>query len=133
MQKHKGQAMVEFALILPLFLFMVYGIIYFGMLFHDYSSLSNIARSCAREAAITETLDEAAIQSIKNRYTQTSINQLWTSLYKLNNENDFTISENSTTKEISVTIKMTLSSAPVLLSSVLPETFDIVYFMRKDS
>lgn len=133
MQKHKGQAMVEFALIIPLFLFMVFGIIYFGMLFHDYSTLSNIARSSAREAAITETLDETAIQGIKSRYTQTSINQLWTNLYKLNNQNDFTISENSTTKEISVTIKMTLSSAPVLLSSVLPETIDIVYFMRKDS
>ena len=53
MKKHKGQSVVEFALVLPLFLFIMFGVIYTGMLFHDYATLSNIARTSAREAAVT--------------------------------------------------------------------------------
>ena len=57
MRKQKGQSLVEFALVIPFFLFIVFAIIYAGMLFHDYSTLSNIARSAAREAAIVTGTD----------------------------------------------------------------------------
>ncbi len=53
MKKQRGQILIEFALILPLFLLMIFGIFYSGMLFYDYSTLSNVARSAARETAIT--------------------------------------------------------------------------------
>ena len=76
MKKQKAQVLVEFALILPLFLLILLGIIYSGMLFHDYNTLSNIARSCAREAAVVGTLDESAISNIKGHYTRTSINHI---------------------------------------------------------
>ena len=66
MKKQKGQSLVEFALVVPLFLLLIFGLIYSGMLFHDYTSLSNIARSAAREAAIT---------------TAQALNEIMTTLY----------------------------------------------------
>ena len=51
-KKQKGQSIVEFALVLPLFLLLVFGLLYVGMLLADYLMLSSIARSSAREAAI---------------------------------------------------------------------------------
>lgn len=49
----KGQSIIEFALILPLFLLLVMGIFFFGAVMADYLALNSIARSSAREAAIT--------------------------------------------------------------------------------
>ena len=61
MKKQKGQVIIEFALILPLFIILLFGIIYCGMLFYDYSTLSNVARAAARERAITKTETESEI------------------------------------------------------------------------
>ena len=38
MHKQKGQALVEFALIIPFFLLLIFGLIYSGLLFHDYNT-----------------------------------------------------------------------------------------------
>lgn len=48
----RGQGIVEFALVLPLFMLVLMGIITFGMAFSDYASLENVARSSARAAAL---------------------------------------------------------------------------------
>ncbi len=48
----QGQAMVEMALVLPIFLLLVMGIIEFGVLFGAQLSLENCAREGARYAAI---------------------------------------------------------------------------------
>ncbi len=58
----KGQDIVEFALILPLLLVLVIGIIYTGFLFADYLTLSNMARSSAREASMSTATDYSDIQ-----------------------------------------------------------------------
>ena len=55
--KQKGQSIIEFALVLPLFLLLVFGLFYIGMFFADYLTLSSIARSSAREAAIIPSKD----------------------------------------------------------------------------
>lgn len=49
----RGQAVVEFALVMPFLLLFIFGIAYMGFLFSDYLTLSNLARSSAREASIT--------------------------------------------------------------------------------
>lgn len=54
MRFQKGQSVVEFALVLPFFFILVFGTIYFGFVFADYLSLSNIARSSAREASVAD-------------------------------------------------------------------------------
>ncbi len=54
MHNQKAQGIVEFALVLPLFLLLVMGIIYFGMAFSDYLTMSNTVRSIAHEASLKE-------------------------------------------------------------------------------
>jgi hypothetical protein len=53
MKKQGGQDLVEFSLVLLLFLSLAFGIIYFGLLFKDYLSFSNWMRSAAREASVS--------------------------------------------------------------------------------
>jgi len=50
--KRRGQALVEFALVLPLFLMLLMGIIVLGMIVFYNQQLSNAAREAARFAAV---------------------------------------------------------------------------------
>ena len=64
--KHEeGQAMVEFALILPIFLLILCGIIDFGWLFYNQLSLNNACREGARYAVVN-TAEDASTQAIIN-------------------------------------------------------------------
>lgn len=58
-----GQAMVEFALILPIFLLILCGIIDFGWMFYNQLSLNNACREGARYAVVN-TADGANTQAI---------------------------------------------------------------------
>jgi Flp pilus assembly protein TadG len=68
--KQKGQSIIEFALVLPLFLLLVFGLFYIGMFFADYLTLSSIARSSAREAAIIPSDDyyKNNYQKVREKY-----------------------------------------------------------------
>src|SRR5687768_7515945 len=61
-ESRRGQAMVEFALIIPIFLLMIFGILDLGRAVYAYSTLNNAAREGARVAAVDQTLSH--IQSI---------------------------------------------------------------------
>ncbi len=50
--RNKGQSLVEFALILPLFMLIVLGIFDFGRAIYGYSALHNAAREGARYGAV---------------------------------------------------------------------------------
>ena len=133
MKKHKGQVIVEFALILPLFLLIMYGIIYSGMMFHDYSTLSNIARSSAREAAIS-----GISVAVGNRYTtieahyKDQFDSLLTSFYVAQDtENPIKI-EQATADSIRSTIIMQLNVSGYFVEMILPPTFGVQYYMRKE-
>jgi Flp pilus assembly protein TadG len=58
----RGQSAVEFALILPVFLLMVFGILDLGRAVYAYSTLNNAAREAARLAILDQTL--ADIQAV---------------------------------------------------------------------
>ena len=139
MKKQRGQVIVEFALILPLFLLMIFGLIYSGMLFYDYSTLSNVARSAAREAAIESTITDGGAAITANYYSTQDheFNQgLITHLYKpkVTNGTDeaFKIELPSNSNDIIVTITMQLNVSFPLVDLVLPEEYQIKYHMRKD-
>lgn len=51
-KKKKGQALVEFALILPILLLILMGIIQFGLVINAYLTISNVSREGARAAAV---------------------------------------------------------------------------------
>ncbi|MBQ3367137.1 MAG: pilus assembly protein [Acidaminococcaceae bacterium] len=136
--KQKGQAVIEFAVVLPLFLLFLFGIIYSGMLFYDYISLSNLARSAAREAAIVQNLTPDKIGEIETYYSGMTTNLL-THLYepKPKNAGDsvFKVELNTPSGEdpsIEVTVRMERNVSSGLLEIVLPEDYTIIYFMRRD-
>lgn len=132
MKKDKGQSLVEFALVIPFFLFLVFAIIYAGMLFHDYSTLTGIARSAAREAAIVEGTNYSGIQTF---YEQQSRNTL-TTLYTLKSSSPISIANETQidgTVGVRVRIQMVRTINSYVLDMVTPLTFDIVYFMKKDT
>ena len=140
MLKQKGQAVIEFAVVLPLFVLFLFGIIYSGMLFYDYISISNLARSAAREAAIVQTLDADKIDNIERYYSEKSLNLL-TSLYTPVPEEGKTYpfkvelkepEPPSTDKSVEVTIKMQRNVSSALLELILPEDYTIMYLMRRD-
>jgi Flp pilus assembly protein TadG len=51
-QEERGQNLVEFALIVPFFLLLVFAIVDFGMGFHAYITITNSAREGARLGAV---------------------------------------------------------------------------------
>lgn len=57
----KGQNLVEFAMVLPIFLILVFAIVDFGMGFHAWITVSNAAREGARIGAVGA--DEATIEA----------------------------------------------------------------------
>ena len=54
----RGQSLVEFALILPLFVVILVGLFDGGRLVFDYNTVNNAAREGAREATVNQTLSE---------------------------------------------------------------------------
>ncbi len=54
----KGQALVEFALLVPIFLILMFAIVDFGMGFYSWITVTNSAREGARLGAVQATNDE---------------------------------------------------------------------------
>lgn len=51
-KNHKGQSMVEFAFIIPLFMLMCFGMIYGGIFFMDYLQYNRAAGAIARDISL---------------------------------------------------------------------------------
>ena len=65
MRGKKGQSMVETALVLPVIILILTGIIDFGLLFNNYLVISNASREAAR-LAVVGTSDSSINTSITN-------------------------------------------------------------------
>ena len=65
----KGQSMVEFAMIVPILLLIVVGIIEFGFMFSGFLTLTNASREAARAISLGAT-DANAIQRAKDSSMQ---------------------------------------------------------------
>jgi Flp pilus assembly protein TadG len=70
-QKHsdRGQAIVEFALVLPVLLLIVLGVVQFGRLYSNNETIANATRAGARVAAVSRTASDpvgATIQAVKD-------------------------------------------------------------------
>lgn len=59
-KKNDGVAAVEFAIVLPLLLLILFGIINFGVLLYDQAVITNAAREGARWASINAQIDQAS-------------------------------------------------------------------------
>jgi len=53
MKNERGQTMTEFALILPILLVLLFGIVQFGVIFNNYVTLTDAARTASRKGAVS--------------------------------------------------------------------------------
>ena len=67
----KGQALVEMAIIIPLLLFLVLGILEFGRFMYTKNSLTNAARAGARAAVVTYNISNGS-EKVNNSCTYSS-------------------------------------------------------------
>ncbi|MBS8266579.1 pilus assembly protein [Mesobacillus boroniphilus] len=62
MRSEKGQSLVEFALVLPLLVLLLFGIVDFARIFHVYLTMDHAGREAARAASIGK--DDTTIKSV---------------------------------------------------------------------
>ena len=74
-QSQKGLAMVEAAIILPVFLLVMFGIMEFGIVLYEKAVITNASREAARSgiALRSPKLTEAQIEDVAIRYCQTNL------------------------------------------------------------
>ena len=69
MKNNRGQVLVETALILPLLLLLIFGMVDFGRAMYTKNTLTNAARSGARAAAVTTSLYPTSAASLLSQAT----------------------------------------------------------------
>src|SRR2546421_10045949 len=76
----RGQTMAEFAVVLPILVVLLFGIVQFGILFNNYVTLTDAARAGARAAAVSRNDSDpvgtatAAVRASANGLTQANLN-----------------------------------------------------------
>ena len=123
MRKQKSQVLIEFALIFPLFLLLVFGIFYFGSIFSDYMTLNTVARNSAREASVitwsTDTDRDAQYATIRSRYAK---QPLPLDIYTWNpspNGNDISFSITHQNHNVVVNINATMNQNGSMLATIV--------------
>jgi Flp pilus assembly protein TadG len=72
-RKERGQTVTEFALVLPLLALLLFGVIQFGIIFHQYVTLTDAVRTGGRQGAVARDLpNPTAI--VENRVRNASVN-----------------------------------------------------------
>ena len=74
-RRQSGQALVEIALVLPILLMVLMGIIDFGRVFHGYLAVTNAARAAVRQAAVGAS-DALVIQTAMDSSSTLDISQV---------------------------------------------------------
>lgn len=104
MSRQKGQSLVEFALIVPIFFLMCFAMIYGGMLFMDYLQWNNAARGVARAISLAQSDEQReTIAADFENHNSVYIKQL-TKLYKANPKISKPIGPNNVTVEVDLTL-----------------------------
>src|SRR5438093_514335 len=76
----KGQTMAEFAVVLPILVVLLFGIVQFGILFNNYVMLTDAARAGERAAAVPRNDSDpigtatSAVRASANDLTQSNLN-----------------------------------------------------------
>jgi Flp pilus assembly protein TadG len=113
----KGQAMVETALILPIIILILMGIIDFGLMFNNYLVINNAAREGARNAAVGSS-DTDIKSMIMNMTTSLDQSELTTTIYpseSLRKKGD----------EVTVTVEYNNRLITPVISAIVPNPLHI--------
>ena len=113
-KNHKGQSMVEFAFIIPLFMLMCFAIIYGGIFFMDYLQYNRTAGDIARDISLSseerrESLIELSNNKKLNNLTGSDLYTV-TSYVKLDDSKENVIVE--------IKFKTNYGSLPAILSKI---------------
>ncbi|MCX7923419.1 MAG: pilus assembly protein [Clostridia bacterium] len=108
----KGQAVVETALILPIIVLILMGIIDFGLLFNNYIVITNASREGARSAAIGKT-DSNIVSSVINATTTLEQSQIRVTIYPAE-------SVRKKGDEVTVTVQYDNSLLTPVISAIVP-------------
>lgn len=155
MKNQRGQDLIEFSLVFPLFLIFILGIMYCGFLFGDYLTLSSMARSAAREAVIVgETVPEGhdhddpkpqpSFQNLQDQYKKLiDSSHMTTNLYTFDGisiaKTGDSPPDGVPADSVGVEIKTTLNKDyvfPRVLENFgigLPQSYNIVYYMYDEN
>jgi len=69
LKNQQGQSMTEFALVLPILVILLFGVIQFGIVFNNYITVTDAVRAGARKGAVGRHLqnpEAAVVQSVRN-------------------------------------------------------------------
>jgi len=74
--EESGQAFVELALVLPVLLLLLLGVVQFGNIFRDYIALTDATRVGARQAAVSRSIQPASnrIPLVVSRVQRAAVN-----------------------------------------------------------
>jgi Flp pilus assembly protein TadG len=88
MRSERGQAMAEFALVLPVLALLLFALIQFGITFNNYITVTDAVRAGARKAAVSRgthnpaAAAEAAVRASANGLDQSQLGVTITSSFK---------------------------------------------------
>lgn len=138
MNRIKGQSIVEFALIVPMMIFMFLSIIYTGIAFLDYTQYSNAARDAARDISLSS--DKQTLVSRINaqnadqlkRYA-TQITDLYTATWHaefLKSDGKTVATTQADAVDVRITIDLARDDLPSALESlhILPKNLKTISF-----
>ncbi len=106
LKSEKGQSLVEFALVLPIFIFLVFGIIEFGRLWETVNIMTSAAREGARAAAVSAPDMTSAMNAAQNVLTAGNVSNATVNAVGPNGANE-------------VVVTVTLNYTP-LTGSIVP-------------
>ena len=125
-RRDRGMAMVEFVIILPVLLMLVFAIIEFGVLFGRWQTLSNAAREGARTAVVFRT--NCVVSAVEAEVRQ-RVKDYAAPLGIVLTDGDIGVSgvcgASNTSSTVSVTLPYTFKVLPGFAASVSP-TIDLV-------
>ena len=145
--RQKGQATVEFALVVPILIFIFLSIIYIGILFMDYIQFSNAARDAARDISLqagteanaatlrsdlaskinaqnSETLNRYAVQ-LTNLYTPT-----WSATF-LDSDGDSVSAAKASDVQITIVLKREALPSALEALHILPTQLKTITYKMK--
>lgn len=110
-----GQALVEFALVLPIFIWLVFGMIDFGRVLNAQLMVQNASRAGARAASIAET-DSQIQQLVAQDVSSVMASHLTVSIQP-------TQSQRTSGKQTSVTVSYPVSLSTPVLAQMMSNPF----------
>ena len=140
---NRGTAIIEFVIVMPLFFLMMFGMLYGGIMLHDYNGLNELTRAAARAGAIEQTDDDTKeeeenaesptkkVARIKKFITDNGNNYLL--LYSVV-ENTIVVKDDEKINEedaiiVSVSANRT-DDIPLIVEDLLPQTISSSMSMR---